>query len=563
MVSNKNWNIAKRLPSETLDELKHFPPVIAQLLHNRGINTLPEANAFFHPSSHSLHNPLNLPDMHSAITRIEAALEANELVGIFGDFDADGVTATSVLALGLMDLGIRIFPYIPNRTDEGHGLNLEAIGYLSNQGVSLIITVDCGITSVAEISYAKTMDIDTIVTDHHQPLDELPISMANINPQIGGHSYPFNGLTGVGLAFKLIQGLYENLGLNWNTQLLQLVAIGTITDVGPLLDENRYIVTAGLDSMYRDPLPGLKALLSLSRIKDGDKLDAHAISFSIGPLVNAPGRLGDAMKSYNILTSKTKDQAYILAQEIDQINKKRRDMTQKAMEIVKTNLDGRDENEAITLVWDEQFTPGIVGLIASRLVDQYAKPAIAIAIDGDWARGSARSIRQFNLVAALSQCEDLFIRFGGHPMAAGFTIKTIHLPILKERLSNIALESLKEKELIPTLNIDANVRVSSLTGETFKIIQSMEPFGEANTQPLFITTGVEVKSFQYIGKKKQHLRMRLYHNGSIWDAVAFNQAISWDGSYKTVDIVYTVDIDNWSGKDVFKLYIKDFRVSNN
>ena len=562
MQINKEWKITKRVSNETSSGLGQFPPLVAQLLYNRGVKTAEQATEFLLPTKDSLHAPTKLPDMDEAINRLKMSIDSSETVAIFGDFDADGVTATAVLALGFLKLGLNIIPYIPDRIYEGHGLNTNAIDYLKDNGASLIVTVDCGTTAVNEIAYAKTLGIDTIVTDHHVPQEELPDTKATINPQLEGHSYPFLGLSGVGLAFKLIQGLYENLGIEWDPALLQLVAIGTVTDVAPLLDENRYLVSAGLNSMVHSPLPGIKKLMQMSRIDKKDKLGTGDISFSIGPLVNAPGRLDHAMKSYQMLISSNELEADELANDINTINKTRQNLTQQAVAIARSKVSEDEPLSNITLIWDEEFKPGIVGLVASRLVDEYSKPAVVIAVEGNLARGSARSTPNFNMVEALSSCSDLFTKFGGHPMAGGFTIRTQDLHLLKTRMQEINPNTLPANPSQQTLNVDANVRISTLTGDTFNMIRLMEPYGESNAEPLFLTTGVQVLSVSFMGKNKQHIRMRILHQGSVWEAVGFNQSNNWVDSYKTLDIVYSVGLDTWSGREIFKLYLKDFRNPN-
>ena len=560
MVRRKAWRVTPRISTEAGNRLAPFSPLAAQLLHNRGITELPEAEAFLARDERLLEDPLRLPNMERAILRVQRAMLDHETVGIFGDFDTDGITGTALLAEGLTSLGIRVIPYLPHRVKEGHGLNSQAVSALHQQGVTLLITVDCGVTSFREVEEAAYLGMDTIITDHHVPPAQLPPACAIVNPKLAESLYPFPHLAGVGLALKLTQGLYNHIGLPWDKRLLQFAALGTITDVAPLVGENRYIVASGLGSLSTDPKPGLKELLRLGG-QDGEEVDTETISFILGPRLNAPGRLEHAITSYNLLRASSQEEAQPLAHEMERLNRERQELTRKAMDRANQQLGDAGHSDLLILLWDEEYTPGIVGLVASRLVEEHYRPAVVVALDGNLGRGSARSIPEFNLASALTECHDLFERFGGHPQAAGFVIDKEGLPALRERLLAIALRELSHLHLEPTLRIDAHVRLNSVTGPNFQFLQDLGPYGADNPAPVFLTKGVEVVDVHKMGSLGQHLRLKLKHGGALWDAVAFGQGDAWQPDIDVLDVVYNVGIDRWQGRETQRMLIEDFRPS--
>jgi single-stranded-DNA-specific exonuclease len=560
LLSRKVWNVTPRISREASEKLSPFSPLAAQLLHNRGIKDLPAAEAFLGWDERLLEDPLLLPDIEIAISRLQKALLGGELIGIFGDFDADGITGTALLAEGLENLGGKVVPYLPHRVKEGHGLSSRAVQTMHKQGATLIVTVDCGITSTVEVMEAASLGIDIIITDHHTPLPEVPAALAIVNPKLSRSAYPFPNLAGVGLAFKLVQGLSEHMGKPWDERLLQLAAIGTVTDVTPLVGENRYIVAAGLRSMNMDLKHGLKELLHLGGQADS-VLDTESISFVLGPRLNAPGRLEHAMSSYNLLRASSHEEAVPLAKELDRMNRERQKLTSKALDDAAGQIDQSLPSDHLILLWNEKFTPGIVGLLASRLVDQYYLPAVVVALDGDLGRGSARSISEFNMASALEECGDLFIRFGGHPRAAGFIIQKERLPALGERLKIIARRELAHLPLQPTINIDAHVRLTSITGVNSQFFQQLAPYGEGNPAPVFITKGVKVIDAMRLGPQGKHLRLRLKHGVALWNAMAFGQGEAWQDKTDFLDVVYSVGLNQWQGQQTMRMIIHDFRVA--
>ena len=558
--SSKAWNVARRISDEAIRSMEPFSPLAAQLLHNRGVRDVETAEAFLARDERLLHDPALLPDMDRAVARIRAALDAGEAIGVFGDFDADGVTGTALLAEGLEQLGASVIPYLPHRTAEGHGLSSQAVHALHEQGASLIVTVDCGVASLAEVAEAASLGIDTIITDHHSPPPLLPSALAIVNPRLDGSIYPNPGLAGVGLAFKLVQGLCDSLGLRWNEQLLQLASLGTVTDVTPLVGENRYIVAAGMQSMNVEPKHGLRELLRAGG-RDGSPVDTEAISFVLGPRLNAPGRLGHAITAYNLLRAGSREEAKPLAEELQRLNRERQEMMGRAIDHAKVQAGNVPESEPLLMLWSGEYAAGIVGLLASRLSEERHRPAVVAAVEGDLARGSARSIPQFNLASALEECSDLFVRYGGHPRAAGFVAQTDVLPALHSRLTEIAERELGHLSLQPSIRIDAHVRLSTLNVETLRFLEELAPFGEGNPAPVFVTRGARVLDASRIGNSGQHLRLRLRHEGTVWSAIAFGLGEAWQEGTERLDVVYSLGLDRWNGRESMRLVVHDFRPS--
>ena len=357
MTGRRAWRVASRAPADVNAKLSAYSPLAAQLLYNRGVTDLPSAKAFLSTDEKLLEDSLLLPDIQSAVSRINRALRDGETIGIFGDFDADGVTATALLEEGLARLGGRVIPYLPHRVKEGHGLNSQAVHALHEQGVTLLVTVDCGVTSVDEVSEAASLGMDTIITDHHTPLPRIPDACAIVNPKLDGSIYPFPHLAGVGLAFKLVTALYASMDRSWDETLLQLAALGTVTDVTPLVGENRYIVAAGLRSLNTNPRPGLKELLRLAGLEVGE-LDTETIAYTLGPRLNAPGRLEHASKGYDLLRAASTEEAAPLARDLERMNRERQGLTQKAQDAAKRLMGFESPTAPITVLWSEEFQPG-------------------------------------------------------------------------------------------------------------------------------------------------------------------------------------------------------------
>jgi len=453
-LSHCRWNLAP--PIAAVPGSK-YPTLLAQLLHNRGI-TQPEDFAAFLSSDRALMgDPLLLSGMQAAVERISRAVANHETVAIYGDFDADGITSTAVLVQGLGMLGVKAVPYIPHRETEGHGITIPVLKKLQEEGVSLVITVDCGVTDVAETKESMDMGLDVIITDHHSPLEQIPPAVAVINPKLKGSLYPYNNLAGVGVAFKLLQALLQKYGKeNQLLKVTDLVAIGTIADMSPPLGENRYLIKEGITQINTDPRPGIKELISLTRL-EACKIDADKIGWVIAPCLNAAGRLADGLTGYKLLMTDSDKDAKALASWLSGKNEERQKLT------ASTLLRAREQVIALGLqpilvTADREYPMGIAGLVASRLTEEFYRPAVVIHIAEDVCHASCRSIPEFDIIAALNKFSHYFLRYGGHAAAAGFTMPTKDLPKLEQELTFYAAAKLTGVELRPHLEIDALVK---------------------------------------------------------------------------------------------------------
>ncbi len=560
-MSHCRWNL---LPPVTVlpqkDSDSGFPPLLVQLLHNRGVTRPGDFESFLASDESLLIDPLLLPDMEKGIARVYQALLSGETVGIYGDFDADGITATAVLVQGLALLGGKAVPYIPHRQTEGHGMTSGVLKKLYEQGVSLVITVDCGVTDLAEVKKAMKMGLDIIITDHHNPLEEIPEAVAVIDPKLASSAYPFEQLAGVGVAFKLLQGLYRNLGREELLEkVIDLVAIGTVADMSPPLSENRYLIKEGLKQMNTSPRLGLRLLINQMRLEAGS-LSADSISWVIAPCLNAAGRLADGLTGYNLLMTESAQEAQELALWLARINEERQKLT------AATLARAREQVVAgglppLLLTADKEYPMGIAGLVASRLTEEFYHPSVVIHTADKVSHASCRSIPEFNIIAALGKFSYLFSRYGGHAAAAGFTLPTKNLPELEEGLSALVAEELAGVELRPHLDIDALVTLPELGGNTYQTTQLLAPFGISNPVPVFMSRGVEVLERRTMGNGGEHLRMKLRQGGTTWDGVAFRLANHTAETSPRLDIVYNLEIDNWRGKGQLRLNILDFKNS--
>ncbi len=553
-----HWKVLPQTPAEYLNAAK-LSPLIAQLLYNRGVK--PGEIEQFLPASRELEgNPFLLPDMNRAVRRIYRALLTGEKIAIYGDFDVDGITATAVLVEGLSQLGGKIITYMPDRFSEGHGLKSAAIEKLHSQGAVLIITVDCGITDLAEVKQAREMGLDMIITDHHIPLAVLPQAEAVIDAKRGDSCYPFSELAGAGVAFKLVQALfYKDNREKKLTKLLDLVALGTVADLVPLIGENRYLVKEGLQVLNNTHRIGLQEMANLAGLELG-KLDTQSISWTLGPWLNAAGRINDATTGYRLLITSSIEEAHHLAVELEERNAERQRLTKEVLHKVEERLDDK-MHLPLLLDGDESYPIGVIGLIAGKMVDEFYKPAIIINLGAEVCRGSARSIAEFNITTSLEKCRDLLITFGGHPLAAGFTVLRRDLPQLEERLMNLATSQLSHLDLQPKLVIDAEVPLSALAGDTFSLIQQLEPFGRSNPQPTFLSRRVEVAECRKLGNQGKHLGLKLRQGNVAWEAVFFNARKAQDEIPALIDIVYNIEKSRWNGEEVVRLNLRDLASS--
>ena len=554
---SRRWSVAPPTSAATLAALNGLPPVAAHLLARRGISNAAQAAEFLDVADSLFEDPDTLPHVAAATARIAQALQRGETVAAYGDFDADGVTGTALMVKALRRYGLNVVSYIPHRVSEGHGLNDAAIDHLQAQGARLIVTVDCGVTDHGPIAHAKDMGVDTIVTDHHLLAGTLPDAAAIINPHAPHSGYGFDHLTGVGMALKLAQSLLEpSLGSSWQEGLMELAAIGTITDMAPLLGENRYIVHRGLQDLANTKSVGLRTLMEAARV-DATHVSAENIGFAIGPRLNAAGRLDHADVALELLITDDPSRARELVGELDGFNVQRRSLTDEALEQGLRQVPGTVP--PLIVVGSADFNPGVVGLVAGRLAEQFGVPALCYAQDGELIMASCRSAPGFHWSNALVACEELLIRYGGHAQAAGFACEARVLPLLTERLQAIAAEQIGAGPFSSDRTVDVEVELPELMGPTLQALRRMEPFGIGNPAPVFLTRGAEVQWASPMGADGAHFRLSLQAGGALWDAVAFRQ--SWLEGTRFADIVYTLDVDHWNGSPRLRLTLLDYAPS--
>jgi single-stranded-DNA-specific exonuclease len=561
----KRWLLRAPAPSEVVARLG-CSPLMAQLFYQRNL-TSPEAVKDYLAADYrtGMHDPLLMKGMPEASKRIAQAIANSEPIAVYGDFDTDGVTAVTLLMQAISAMGGKIRPYIPHRMREGYGLNNLALEQLAAEGVRLLVTVDCGISNVAEVERAKELGLDVIVTDHHHPPAILPDPLAIVNPKQPGCEYPYKQLVGVGIAFKLVQALVKQgmrLGEVRGRDLLDVVALGTVTDMGPLDGENRVLVKAGLEALNSSQRPGLKALIDAAGLVQG-KITSSDIGFMLGPRINAAGRLDDAVRAYELLLSDNLGSARVLADELNRTNRERQELTKRVQTAArsKAEAEGREKNR-IVVIDDEGFPAGVVGLVAGKLVEEWGRPVLLIERGEHESRGSARSVPGFNMVDALTTCKELFVRFGGHAAAAGFTIPNENIEALDTHLQTLAATALSEEMLTPTLTIDGQVELAQAGWPLFNELQQLEPFGQANQQPILMSSNVEVQDARTRGADGQHLRLLLRRNGGpAIEAIAFRMGHLVEAlrRHPRIDIAYTLEAREWNNERSLQVNVKDLR----
>ena len=540
-------------------------PFAAQLLINRGIKTATEARAYLYPTLDELHSPFKLADMDKAVERIHTAISRGEKICIYGDYDTDGTTATALLMNTFRQMGVPVDYYIPNRFGEGYGLSEDTIKKIHQKNeAKLLITVDCGITSVKEVALANQLGMDVIVTDHHQPEAEQPPAYALISPKTPGNEYPYIELAGVGLAFKLAQGLIDDKA--FLESLLDLVALGTVVDMAPLTGENRILSRLGLVELDKRARPGVHALCEAAGHHIDTPLDGYALSFKLGPRINAAGRMDSARTVVELLTTDSKEVATRIASELNQANQRRQELEKQiqdeALETIEKEID--DDTVGIVVASDKwsQKAQGVVGIVAARLMQTFYKPAVVLAIDGDEATGSGRCIEGMNLANSFVACTKLLVKHGGHAAAAGLTLKKKNIPKFKKAFNEYACEHLTEDALQPKLELEFETRLSLLTLETLKELEQFEPFGRDNPQPHFGTRRVKVDGLPtQMGKEKNHLRM------FVSDGTVKRCAIDWGAGDKLItfrrpnmslNIAFSPQVNEWQGTRSVQLILKDW-----
>ena len=564
-MHTKRWVIAPPITSQADEALSKFPPILKQIVFNRGLGTDAEARAFLKAEPNSNTDPFQLIGMAATVDRIRYALDHNEPIAIYGDYDVDGVTATALLVHVLQAFGADVRGYIPNRFDEGYGLNVEALDSLKADGIKLVITVDCGIRSPIEALHAQTIGLDLVISDHHHPDGEnLPAAFSVINPKQHDDPYPDKDLAGVGLAYKIAEALastQQSMNGFQLSDLLDLVALGTVADLAPLVGENRVLVRRGLRQIRATKRQGLFSLAGVAEMKI-DKVTAGNIGFILGPRLNASGRLESALASFELLTTTDFMRAGQLAQQLDTQNRQRQGITRTIQAQAEAIAMSDDPEAFLLFAAHEEFNPGVVGLAASRLTEVYYRPAIVAAKNADETRGSCRSIPEFHITDALDQCKDLLVRHGGHAAAAGFTVKNENLPELVTRLKAIAKDQLGEKDLRHTLSADMEVSLSDLNHEVLKHLNYLEPTGYGNPDAVFVSRNVKVKSSRTVGAEGRHLKLSLEDDhGSVFDCIGFRM-----GNLKTtlparVDVLYRFEANEFNGRSSLQLNLKDVKAA--
>ncbi|MBI2859834.1 MAG: single-stranded-DNA-specific exonuclease RecJ [Chloroflexi bacterium] len=558
-MTSKTWKLLPQCPPGLLCQADGVHPLLVQLLYNRGLRNAAEFGLFLSCDRSLSNDPLTLPDMPRAVERIFQALFRGEKIAVFGDFDADGVTATVLLVECLQSMGGDVVPYIPHRSDEGHGLNGQALQELARQGVSLVVTVDCGITSAAEVEAARRLGADVVITDHHTVSGPVPRACAVVDPKRPDSAYAYPDLAGVGVAFKLAQALAAGRESGKLMEsLLGLVAIGTVADMSPLSGENRFLVSRGLDELNSTSRPGIIAMLKAAGMMPG-KISANSIAWDLAPRLNAAGRIEHSWTSYHLLHTGSEAEAEQKAVQLEGINRERQSLLEthwnRAREMVLAEQVGKD----MLLVCSPEFPPGICGLVASRLVDEFRRPSIVVQLLDDSARGSCRTIPQYDIIAALTASADLFNQFGGHPAAAGFSMDRANLERLRERLLADAAQKLAGVDASPVLVIDAEVDPSVLTGSVLAALQQLAPYGQGNRAPMFMCSSANVLEARKVGSAGQHLKMKLKCSGKTWPAIGFGLGDRAQDIRGPIDIAYFSQISRWNGTESLELNIADFR----
>ncbi|MFD2670446.1 single-stranded-DNA-specific exonuclease RecJ [Marinicrinis sediminis] len=559
---NNQIHTLQEAAQQLATELK-LPLLVAQLLVQRGIQTKAEAELFLHGDIPQLHDPFLMEDMKAAVDRLERARVQDEFVRISGDYDADGVSSTSLMILLLTRLGIRHDYYIPNRFTEGYGIGVNAVEQAHADGVDLIVTVDNGIRAHDALHRAKELGLDVIVTDHHEPPEELPEACALLNPRKSSCPYPFKELAGAGVALKLAQAILGDLPNPW----FEIAAIGTVADLMPLTDENRIMVRKGLQSMKNTTFPGIQALLKIGGVKV-DELSATDIGFAMGPRINAAGRLEDAAPAVELLVADSMDKAEELAKQLDVLNRERQKLVEKisteALEIIHAQ---QMEDHPVIVVSGEEWNHGVVGIVASKMLHRFYRPVIILSHDPQTGltKGSARSIEGFDIHEALNACADLLMHYGGHQAAGGMTLEADRLDAFRERMHQLAESWLSEEDYTPVQEADLEVRLEDVTLTLIEQLQMLAPFGAGNRYPALIVKEAQVEEYRAIGKNENHLKLTLtdqsQDQGQLvkLDAIAFGQAEAIDhiGKHVRLDLLAEPQINEWNGIRKPQLVVQD------
>lgn len=556
---NKKWECYS-VDEDKVNELSkdyNLCKILANILVNRNIENI---DKFLNPTRHDFHDPFLMPDMEKAIQRLIKAIEDKQKIMIFGDYDADGITSITVLKKFLNERGMEVGTYIPNRLNEGYGLNKEAIKKIFDQGYTLMITVDCGISGIEEIDYANSLGIETIITDHHEPAESLPNAYAVIDAKRKDNKYPFNQLAGVGVVFKVIQALSIKLGLDEKEYLkyLDIVCVGTISDIVPLVDENRVIAKLGLKLVEVTRNIGLRILIKSIGFKE---INSTAISFGVAPRINACGRMGHQQEALDLFLCDDINKAKEIATRLNAFNQERQAKEKAICEQVVEQIEAGEKDKTCIILGHEDWHHGIIGIVSSKVTEMYFKPSILICFEGDEGKGSGRSIPGFDLHEALMKCSDTIEKFGGHSMAIGITVKKDKFEEFKQEFEEYA-KSCNISEIVPVVQIDEEVNLKDICMEDVRSLKLLEPFGEANKMPIFLFKNLKINSIRALSEGK-HLKLNLKSDSYMIDAIGFNmgELVNQYLLDDKVDVVGSLDINSFNGNENMQITIKDIRKS--
>ena len=562
---NKKWECIE-LDNEKIKNVEKIENeygisnLLAKILVNRNLTKKEDIDLFLKPTRHDFHNPYLMPDMALAVDRIIKAMNNKEKILIYGDYDVDGITSITVVKNFLLERGANVTQYIPNRLNEGYGLNKDAIKKISDDGVNLIITVDCGISGIEEVDYANSLGLEVIVTDHHEVGEILPNAIAVIDAKRKDSTYPFRELAGVGVGFKLIQAIAQRLQLEEKEYLkyLDIVCIGTISDIVPLVDENRVIAKLGLKLVEVTKNVGLKALLEASGYK---KIDSFTVSFGLAPRINACGRMGKEKEALNLFLTQDENEAKKIALRLNEYNKERQDIEKRIYEDAVNKIEKSETDKQVLVLGSENWHHGVIGIVASKITDLYFKPSILICFEEDEGKGSGRSIPGFDLYESLTNCSENLEKFGGHSMAVGVTLKKENFEKFKEEFEKYAQNS-NICDIIPIIKIDEEITLEDINIKAVEELNMLEPFGEANKMPLFMYKNLKIHSIRTLSEGK-HIKLTLKDNNFYIDSIGFNLghlAEEYQIGDK-VDVVGSLEINRFNGRESVQINLKDLRKS--
>lgn len=560
----KIWQIKEEdsAAQKRLRESLSISPIIARLLVNRGIRTASEAEFFLSPSLLNLHDPFSMKSMPQAVSKIKKAIRRKKKILVYGDYDVDGISATALLVKVLKRLKADVDSYIPNRINEGYGLSRKAVASMGKKGIELIITVDCGITAVPEVEMVNSLGMEIIITDHHTPAQQLPDTDIILNPLQKGCPYPDKNLAGVGVVFKLVSALLSKDD-DWLYQQLDLVCLGTVADVVPLIGENRILVSNGLTELTHTKKQGLRALIRHSYLT-GKDITSYYVGYILSPRINASGRLGNHQASLDLLLTEDPEEADRLAGILTRENKQRQKMEdivlRQAVSRIERDIDFAQQR--VIVLEDDNWHKGVIGIVASRIADRFYRPTIMISMDGDTGRGSCRSIKSFNLFKALCECSGSLKDYGGHRYAAGLTIDRKRLEDFKNALNRVAHEKLVSEDLIPCVKIDKEIPIASLNETLLNELDGLAPFGLGNPRPVFSTKSLSIRNTPQIFRRST-LKMWVTDGKTTAEAIGFNMAdcLPSNPLNQKIDIAYSCNLDTYKGITSIKLQLKDLRLN--